>query len=201
MVYFTSDMHFGHQNVISHTNRPYADVEAMDRALIDNWNRRVQPKDEVYILGDITMKGPEYAEEILGQLRGRKYLILGNHDYFADNKKFHPEWYFEWVKDYHLLKWQNERFVLCHYPFEEWNYCRHGAYHLHGHIHSSPDYNTAMRARGMLRYDVGVDANHYAPVALQEILSFFEGMDRQYEWERWREESPESSFKRWKVNM
>ena len=64
MIYFTSDLHFGHKNIISHTGRPFSAAEEMDEALIRNWNRTVQPNDEVYILGDLTMKGPDFAAGI-----------------------------------------------------------------------------------------------------------------------------------------
>lgn len=69
MIYFTSDLHFYHDNIIKHTNRPYRGFEEMNKALVHNWNQRVGPQDEVYILGDVTMKGPVYAAEMLGQLQ------------------------------------------------------------------------------------------------------------------------------------
>ena len=106
MIYFTSDLHFGHDKIIRHTGRPFQNSEEMDKTLIKNWNRTIGPKDEVYILGDLTMKGPDFAAGILAQLRGRKYLIRGNHDRFADNPGFHPDC-FEWIRDYYELAWQN----------------------------------------------------------------------------------------------
>ena len=58
-----------------------------------------------------------------------------------------------------------------------WNGKRRDAIQLHGHIHSKgPDYNERNRERGILRYDVGVDANSYAPISLPEIVEFFEGV-------------------------
>ena len=53
MTYFTSDLHFGHSNIIKLCNRPFADVESMDAALIENWNKKVKKNDTVYVLGDI----------------------------------------------------------------------------------------------------------------------------------------------------
>ena len=173
MIYFTSDLHFGHKNAITFTNRPFADVEEMDQKLIENWNKKVHANDEVYILGDLTMKGPQYAQDILSQLKGRKYLVRGNHDNFVDGRDFET-WRFEWIKDYYRMNYMNNRIILCHYPFAEWDCARHGSLHLHGHIHSSPEYNLAQREAGMFRYDVGVDANNYAPVSLKEIEAFFE---------------------------
>ncbi len=175
MIYFTSDLHFGHGNIISHADRPFASVDEMDRALIDNWNAKVTARDEVYVLGDITMRGVEYAMDKLSQLRGRIYLVKGNHDWFAEKNSFDAS-RFEWVKDYHLLKWQNERFALFHYPILEWDQYFRGAFMLHGHQHNHADYNEANRANGIRRYDVGVDANGYAPVSIKEIVDYFGGI-------------------------
>ena len=61
MIYFTADLHFYHENVISHASRPFSSVEEMNEALIRNWNKIVKPTDEIYILGDFTMKGAGYA--------------------------------------------------------------------------------------------------------------------------------------------
>ena len=57
MLYFTSDLHFYHENIIKHTNRHYANAEKMNNDLIKKWNEKVNAYDEVYILGDFTMKG------------------------------------------------------------------------------------------------------------------------------------------------
>ena len=56
MIYFTSDTHFGHENVIRFTGRPYGTVAQMNHALVANINARVQPRDELYILGDFSFR-------------------------------------------------------------------------------------------------------------------------------------------------
>lgn len=61
MKYYISDMHLGHKNVLEFDKRLFADVDEMDRALIELWNARVQKDDEVYIIGDFqyrSEKGP-----------------------------------------------------------------------------------------------------------------------------------------------
>jgi calcineurin-like phosphoesterase family protein len=80
MDWFTSDTHFGHANVIKYCARPFADVEEMNRTMIERWNVRVKPEDTVYHLGDFAM-GPvtEFAQYARA-LNGRKILVLGNHD-------------------------------------------------------------------------------------------------------------------------
>ena len=98
MIYFTADLHFYHDNIIKHTNRQFQNSAEMNQALVKNWNQLITPRDEVYILGDLTMKGPALAMEILSQLKGKKYLIRGNHDAFVDHKEFDAS-VFQWVND------------------------------------------------------------------------------------------------------
>jgi calcineurin-like phosphoesterase family protein len=172
MIYFTSDQHFYHERIIEMKNRPFKNVEEMNAMIIKNWNDRIMAKDEVYILGDVTMKGEEFALEVLSQLKGRKYLILGNHDKFALKKTF-PDWVFEWIKDYYELKYNNDVFTLFHYPILEWNGYHKGYYQLHGHQHNGPEYNLNNIRNGIRRYDVGVDANGFKPVSLEEIVEKF----------------------------
>lgn len=176
MIYFTSDLHFYHANLISMVGRPFPNADEMNEAMIANWNWRVRPTDEVYILGDVTMKGAAQAEAVLRRLTGHKYLIRGNHDKFVGQAGFDSS-LFEWVKEYYVLKHEGNRFVLFHYPIEEWDQFFRGAYHLHGHQHNGPDYNRQNRSRGLRRYDVGVDANAFAPVSITEIISFFDDED------------------------
>lgn len=171
-VYFTADLHFFHENVIRFANRPFRGAEEMNAALIQNWNNRVSAGDEVYILGDVTLKGAGRAAEVLSQLCGKKYLIRGNHDKFADQASF-PKELFVWIRDYAEITVGNTPFVLFHYPIGEWNGFYRGAVHLHGHQHNHRDYNKKNRGEGLLRYDVGVDANGMAPVSAAEIEVFF----------------------------
>lgn len=173
MIYFTADLHFGHQNIIRAARRPFETAEEMDAALIKNWNSRVAAEDEVYILGDLTMRGPQYAMQILRQLNGTKYLVRGNHDGFVDRISFDRS-LFQWIKEYHRLLCLGRQFILFHYPIAEWDQAYHGAFHLHGHQHNAPSYNLGNAACGLRRYDVGIDANGMAPVRIEEIISCFE---------------------------
>ena len=78
---------------------------------------------------------------------------------------------------YHELHWQKRNFVLCHYPFLSWNKSLHGSYNLHGHSHNHSDYNFLNREQDRRQYDVGVDANNYRPVSIEEIIRFFENKE------------------------
>jgi len=172
MIYFTSDLHFYHEKIIAYTNRPFSNAEEMNTVLIKNWNRTVSAQDEIYILGDLTMKGPELAEQVLSQLKGRKYLIKGNHDQFVENQNFRRD-FFEWVKDYYELSYKNNRFILFHYPIDEWNGYFRDTIHLHGHQHNHENYNFENLGKKLRKFDVGVDANHMCPVSIEDIIAFF----------------------------
>jgi calcineurin-like phosphoesterase family protein len=79
MIYFTSDLYLGHANIIKHCNRPFEDVSKMDDALIDNWNMRVHRDDTIYIVGDLMFR-VKSPENCLERLKGKKHLVVGNHD-------------------------------------------------------------------------------------------------------------------------
>ena len=172
MVYLTADLHFGHANVIRHCNRPYATAEEMDAALIRNWNDTVTQKDEVYILGDLTMRPAAEAHGYLSQLNGRKYFIRGNHDKFLKGNAFRPyEGDFEWIKDYHVLNLDGRQVILFHFPIAEWHQFFRGSVHCYGHVHNSE--TSAKRLAFLendLAFNVGVDLHDYRPVSLEEIL-------------------------------
>ena len=168
MVYFTSDLHLGHSRIIEYCQRPFANVEEMNQVLIQNYNSVVRRDDTVYLLGDICLKLPkDRANELISQLHGKKYLLIGNHD-----KKYDPSLFVK-MQDFMLLSFEKEIFALMHYPMLSWPHSLHGSYQLHGHLHESAAYNEKNREAGIRRYDVGVDANGYAPVSVKQVLAFF----------------------------
>ena len=171
MLWFTSDLHLGHENIIRFTGRPWATAAEMNEALIDNINACVKPGDTLYILGDVSFRaGFKNVAETVGRIACRHVrLIRGNHDGDVPEEGF-----FEAVRDYEEVKYHGRKLCLMHYPLLTWNGIYYGSIHLHGHIHSQGDeYNRRNLAQGYLRYDVGVDANGYRPVSFTEIEKFF----------------------------
>lgn len=79
-IFFTSDTHFHHANIIKLSHRPFKDVHDMNEQLIANWNKVVTDKDTVFHLGDFAFGGNDAWDSILSQLNGKIYLILGNHE-------------------------------------------------------------------------------------------------------------------------
>jgi calcineurin-like phosphoesterase family protein len=159
-VWFTSDTHFGHANIVKYSNRPFASVLEMDEALIANWNARVRPNDEVWHLGDFTFKAEAEATLYLNRLNGLKHLIWGNHD--SERVRSLALWASS--QPYAELSMNGKRIVLLHYGLRVWNRSHHGALHFYGHSHGSlPGDRQSC--------DVGVDnpVCRYAPWRLEEI--------------------------------
>lgn len=177
MLYFTSDLHLFHENVLTYSKRPMTSLEEMHEIILTNWNNTVSPTDEVYILGDFSFGTPAETEAFAKQLHGKKYLILGNHDLFTEKENWNPN-IFQWEKDMATIKYNKQQYVLCHYPLLEWYRCHYGTIHLHGHIHSKGNYNRENLKNHIQRYDVGVDANNYTPVSLDSINEHFHNLSR-----------------------
>lgn len=85
MIFFTADTHFGHANILKLCGRPFDTIEEMNEKMIDNWNDRVKGTDTVYIVGDMFFRCSD-AETILKRLKGKKRLVIGNHDSSWINK-------------------------------------------------------------------------------------------------------------------
>jgi calcineurin-like phosphoesterase family protein len=79
-VFVVADTHFGHENIIEYERRPFRSVEEMDAVLVRFWNQVVGEEDTVWHLGDVAVCGAERTRELVRALRGRKHLVLGNHD-------------------------------------------------------------------------------------------------------------------------
>ncbi len=169
MIFFTSDTHFGHQNIISHCKRPFESVEEMDATMIKRWNDKVGKRDQVYHLGDFTFRSGQGVRDYIDQLNGRIFLILGNHDEKND----------EVTKEFGIcpklirIKYYKQRIVLCHYQMANWQgKCRDvmPSWHLFGHAHGTTHlYKVELRSM-----DVGVDCNNFTPLSFEEIKQAFE---------------------------
>lgn len=169
MIYYTADLHLGHANVIRHCDRPFDDVEEMDAALIENWNRRVKDKDQVYIIGDLIFRNSRPAPDYLNQLKGRKVLITGNHD-AAWMKKVSLFDYFEGVETMLTIKDKSRTVTLCHYPMMTWPGVGTGGYMVYGHIHTGTHmiFWPLIEASDRM-LNAGVDINDFKPATLEEL--------------------------------
>lgn len=160
MEYFISDLHFGHDNIISFSNRPFSDVKEMDAKIKEKWNNKVKPTDTVYVLGDVSFHNKKVTKIILNLLNGNKVLIKGNHDVDV------PKECFMYVKDYHTIKLEStgEKVVLFHYPILEWDGFFKDRIHLYGHVHNTKVIDIPNM------YNVGADILDFEPCTIPEII-------------------------------
>lgn len=167
-IWLISDCHFNHRNIIKYCNRPFSSVEEMNATLIENWNSIVNNNDRVFMLGDFCLSGKDKIIEIGNQLKGRKTLIMGNHDSGALSTYYEAG--FEMVSKYPIFL---NGFLLSHYPLPDPRFIN-----IHGHIH-----NTSIEEVDYLRLDanpelkdlyvnVSCDVMKFKPIALDEIKKF-----------------------------
>jgi len=171
-VFFTSDHHFGHENIIRFCNRPFENVQEMNAVMIERWNEKVKPKDTVYHLGDFALTYKENLETILKQLNGNIHLIKGNHEGSAMQLPH----YFKWIKEYHEVKLKDpdtkngtRRIMLFHYAMRTWRGAGRGNWHLYGHSHGNlPDLDD------QYCFDIGVDSHDFYPLSYEEVKAIME---------------------------
>ena len=178
-IFFVSDNHYGHSNIIGFCKRPFENVEEMDKKLIENWNNKVPKDGIVFHLGDFAWGGFNFWKKIREQLNGDIILIKGNHDI----KNLTPQavGLFKDVTQQMRIEIEGRKIWLNHFPL----LCYSGTYrdlqgleyNLFGHTHLS---NHLSRNNGKdcercfnnlfsTQYDVGVDFNEFAPISWYEV--------------------------------
>lgn len=166
-IYFASDTHFHHENIIKYSNRPFKNATEMNEALIANWNSVVSDKDTIYHVGDFAMgfRGKS-IKSIFHRLNGHKHLIKGNHDY-ENPAVLELPW--ESVEDIKIVSVGKIKLFLCHYAMRTWKHSyKDHSWQLHGHSHAE------LEETGDLSFDVGVDAWNYTPISFETIKSKIE---------------------------
>jgi calcineurin-like phosphoesterase family protein len=181
-VFFTGDTHFLHSNIIKYCKRPFKHTDEMNETIIENWNKLITDNDEVYHLGDFSLSSPEKSEWIICRLKGKKYLIHGNHDHKNVLKRL--EQHFIWIKDAYMLTVQdvnpyapikamsvystkNQMIWLSHYAHRTWPQQHYGVWHLYGHSHGTlPD------DPNNLSMDAGTDVHNFKPISYEEVKEF-----------------------------
>lgn len=158
-LYFTSDLHFYHKNIIKYENRPFSSLEEMNKSLIENWNSIVPKNGIVVVCGDFCWKKKK-INEVEQKLNGYKLFLKGNHD--------NGEQTMDWPDISEITI--NDKLIVCsHYPMLSWNRSYSGSYHLFGHIHSKKVIDINLRAM-----NVGTDLHDYKPISFEfvnEVLS------------------------------
>lgn len=186
-MYFTADLHFAHARIIEFVGRPFPDVAAMDAGLVDAWNDVVRPNDEVWVLGDVTLRHPTGLTPV-ARLHGHKVLVPGNHDRcwhgHGPQSLAHRDSYldagFARILDHPTVVIAGYDVRVSHFPyrgsgdhtdherFSDDRLVDDGRWLLHGHVHA------AWRQRGH-QLNVGVDAWAGRPVHADTLARLVRG--------------------------
>lgn len=166
MRYYIADLHFFHAAMNDRMDRRgFADMLEMNEYMICKWNDKVNQNDDVVILGDLSWGNAEETSSLLKRLKGKLYLIQGNHDVRYLKKQTMDLSRFEWVKSYEEMSDNKRKVILCHYPIM----CYNGQYRLdeegnpkvymlYGHVHDSRDQQLIEQFQEITRQTVTVDA-------------------------------------------
>lgn len=160
--WFISDTHFFHANILKFVDdagkriRPFNSLEEMHEYMIEKWNSVVKDNDYVYHLGDVTFQYHGLFNNLMHRLKGKKRLIVGNHD-----KIWNPALINNFEKVDLWKGFSEHNFTAVHIPLMLQS-LRDGAYCVHGHVHqrslNNPNY-----------INVSVEVRDYTPVNIDEI--------------------------------
>lgn len=179
-LFFSSDYHFGHRNIIDFGARPVQDIKHMREVLIGNWNKVVSPGDIVVDLGDLCwFDSNTEIKKIWNLLNGTIYQHMGNHDTkkgFRDTPphvRIMDDIVHYWV--YFPGDTSAYEVVASHLPLMTWpGRTRGKSMNLFGHIHTTPHYPKKTIDSDLPlwknQYDVGVDNNNLTPIEFREVL-------------------------------
>ena len=160
-IFFTSDTHAWHSNIIRHCNRPFANAGEMTCALPDNINKMVGVHDTLYHLGDFAWRDTKSWTTFRNMIKCEHiHLVAGNHD----KQKYKVRHLFSSISDYKEIYINDIPVIMFHYPIATWNKRRYDSIHLFGHCHGTfldPPKNSI---------DVGVDCHNFCPISWEEVL-------------------------------
>lgn len=166
MIFYTADEHFGHENAIHHSNRPFSSVDDMDKGIIERHNEVVGWKDTVIHCGDFTLipNFDKVCDRYVSNLNGSHIFLLGSHDVWLkkqNNIQFIDE-------RNHNINGEKVMVVACHYAMRTWRKSHYGSWQVYGHSHGT------LPPIGR-QWDVGVDNNDYYPVSMDALTKIILG--------------------------
>lgn len=171
MIYFSSDWHLQHKNIIKYDNRPFKDVDHMDQSIMRNCAEILTKGDTLYYLGDLCFGRTHKAEEALfglSLLEIEMFFIKGNHDKkdIIDLYRKYGTYLGEQAK---ITALHGQEVVLNHYAMRVWDKSHRGVWHLYGHSHHSlPDLEDS------LSFDVGCNGWDYKPISFDQVAKKME---------------------------
>lgn len=166
-VYFTSDWHLYHTNIIKYSHRPFRDYKHMNKMLLQNYFDTVKTGDTVFFLGDFTFGRQSRYDEIVDIVKQitdgiNFHVILGNHDHERIVSLFKK--YATSVEKLKEIKIGDQSITMCHYPMVSYKRSHRNAWQLYGHHHRS----TADIVQGK-KWNVCVDTTHFKPLSFKEL--------------------------------
>ena len=174
-IFFTSDTNFFHENILRFCNRPFTNIEEMNKELIKRWNDKVPEDGIVYHLGDFGFGTTSKLVYILRQLNGEIHLITGNHDRKQLKDRVFESSFASVIQQRYIYV-EGQAIYLNHCPLLCFDgvYRQHKTWQLFGHVHSGPNSMDGLDIARLemlfpTQYDVGVDNNNFAPVSFYEV--------------------------------
>lgn len=168
MIYFTADLHIGHDKDFIWEERGFSSVEEHDREILKRWNEVVKPEDTVYILGDLALGQNENEwDNIFYDLNGNIFFIQGNHDTNRRISIYQARYIMSYLGAAYFWKYGKKDFYLSHFPTLVSNEGdKKFLWNLSGHTHSKNKFEYGQYHV----YNVAVDAHNCYPVSIEEII-------------------------------
>lgn len=163
-IWFWSDLHFGHNNIIKFSDRPYVDIYDMDEKLIYNFNQKVKVNDISIWVGDVSFKSSQESKRIMHRLNGYKILIVGNHDF--EKKKGVKAMAFDEVHLVYNLQFNDTVVAFTHYPMDNLPL---GWFNVHGHVHKNGHH--ADEVNMPTHYNVNCEFLDYKPINMEQLIA------------------------------
>lgn len=163
-LWFISDHHFSHKNIITYSKRPFATVAEMNSFMIEQHNNTIGEDDVVIFVGDFSFANHNYTKKnIFSRMNGYKILILGNHD--VHRNKFKDFGYDE-VYVCKELVINDLKILVTHFPLLKVD---NGELNIHGHLHVGHKEKTDLSTH----FNVNCEFINYTPIHIDKILNQF----------------------------
>ncbi len=160
-IYLIANTHFNHNNIIKYCNRPFKDIEEMNKSIINNWNSIVDKDDIVYHLGDFLLG--DNISDFVSKLNGKIYLVRGNHDGKSIN--FYNNIGLEVAPT--KIRLDEYKIILSHRPLED-NQIPDDYINIHGHIHNAKLDGSFDSSKHKC---VSVEVVDYRPIEIRNLLN------------------------------
>ncbi|MBO7529019.1 MAG: metallophosphoesterase family protein [Bacteroidales bacterium] len=174
MIYLTSDLHLYHKSFI-YEPRGFHSAEEMNATIEKNWNELITDDDDVYILGDLIFKGEnnslDDAMKIVNRLKGKKHLILGNHDGSMKIELYKKEPSIVEIEGAKYLWYKSHQYYLSHFPSitvdMEVEKPKDWIVNFFGHTHKKEKFYKGLP----FMYNVSLDAHDNRLVSIDDAIA------------------------------